>query len=422
MKNIGALLFFLAFFTMQGQGIAPKVVIDTISFKYDFVNVATYDVSYPQLRIEEHDYAASLINNDLKTYFATDTLSIYNAKIKDDFTLEQAIAERKAMTGEGKTLRPDEFLQDFEITCLEGNFISILVSKNVFPAGGRIMFESYGLQYNLLTGEKFIIDDFLSITNQQLTDAFVQHGYQLNYQDEGVVKGKIDGKGLELYEHISSLVSRDNTWMMDCADFYIKKDGNDIHLLLRLECAGPMPIDIGVSLDYLKPYIAYYEFKNKYKLWGADISQLIGKEISPSKTGSYIEFDKYTIKEGGGNILTQNKDNYSYVYSVLYWQSEANSYYVLARNKFRIGSFTVTDILTIPRADVLKYIVVDAYCEKGDGGDQEIIALVNDKDNPEYYTKIVKAWRANRNTGKFETVKPKQVKRCRNEGYGADED
>jgi hypothetical protein len=423
MKYMSAILFCLAYFIMQGQGIAPKVTIDTIRFSYNFIGSETYDVSYPQLRIEGHEYAASLINADLKTYFVADTLSIYNAKVNDSITIEDLIAERVEFIRDAGPMRPDEFNQGFEITYLDGNLISILVSKNVFPGGGHIMFESYGLQYNLLSGKKFIIDDFLSITNQQLTDAFVQHGYQLNYQDEGVVMGNIDKDGLELYDHISSLVSRDNSWMMDCANFYIKKEGNDIHLMLRLECAGPMPQDIGVSFDYLKPYITYYEFKNKYGLWGADISQLIGKEISPSKTGIHIDFEKYSIEEGGGYIIADDEQQYSDLYRIQYWHSDKESYYLLASNKFRIGNFTVTDVLTIPREDVLKYTLIDAYCETAEGNDPGIIALVKDKEyNPEYYTKIVKAWRANRNTGKFEPVKPKKVKRCGNEGYGADED
>jgi len=422
MKYIDALLFCLAFFTMQGQGIAPKVGIDTISFKYDFVNVATYDVSYPQLQIRERERIASRINWDIAKYFATDTLSIYNASVNDSVTINEVIAERAALMGEGEPIRPDEFSQGFEVTYLDGNLISILVSTSVFPAGGRLMFDSYGLQYSLLSGKKLEITDFINISPQQLTEAFLQHGYQLEPQNEQVVKREIYRESSELDAHIESFISKSGE-KTDCTEFYFKKEGNDIHLVLRLECAGPLPLDIGVSLEYLKPYLTYYEFKNHYKLWGEDIKSLIGKQMSPTKTGSYIEFGTYSIVEGGGTVISDVSHAFTDTHAVGYWHSDTESFYVFEVKKPGTENFTVTDVLAIPREDIVKYRLIDSYCETAEGGDPEIIALVNDKEyNSEYYTKIIKAWRANRTTGKFELVKPRKVKRCGNEGYGADED
>ena len=59
------------------------------------------------------------------------------------------------------------------------------------------------------------------------------------------------------------------------------------------------------------------------------------------------------------------------------------------------------------------------YCYTNNGVDVEIIALVKVTDNNvEFYTKIIKAWRANRKTGKFEKIAKRKVKKCDNENNG----
>lgn len=159
------------------------------------------------------------------------------------------------------------------------------------------------------------------------------------------------------------------------------------------------------------------------KSLGKDIYVLIGKELTLSETGGQIDFDEYSIVSGGGHLIVGEQRKYNEIYSIQYWHSDKESYYLFAKKSSRFDNYTVTDVLTIPRKNVVKYKVIDIYCETLQGADPEIIALVKDKEyNPEYYTKIVKAWRANRNTGKFEVVTPSKVKRCGNEGYGADED
>ena len=48
-------------------------------------------------------------------------------------------------------------------------------------------------------------------------------------------------------------------------------------------------------------------------------------------------------------------------------------------------------------------------CLKDSISNPEIIALVKAEDDKEYYDKIVKAWRANRETGEIEIIKSKKV-------------
>lgn len=76
----------------------------------------------------------------------------------------------------------------------------------------------------------------------------------------------------------------------------------------------------------------------------------------------------------------------------------------------------ITDILEIDKND-LQHKKLTEYCITKTGWDSEIIALVNDVDT-EFYTKIIKAWRADRKSGKFRKVRQKNIKKCENESYG----
>lgn len=152
------------------------------------------------------------------------------------------------------------------------------------------------------------------------------------------------------------------------------------------------------------------------KTFGKDIYALIGKEMNPRVYGNRIDFDQYSVNDGGGHLMdTGTKDEYA----VNYLLSDKELFYVFEIRKQGAKYFRVLDILAINKKEASQYMVITSFCETAKGADSGIIALVNDKDDPEYYTKIVKAWRANPDTGKFEPMKPNQVKRCSNEGYGA---
>ncbi len=91
------------------------------------------------------------------------------------------------------------------------------------------------------------------------------------------------------------------------------------------------------------------------------------------------------------------------------------SYYF---SKLKIQKKIIIDILEIDKKE-LKENKLTEYCYTNNGVDVEIIALVKDTDNNvEFYTKIIKAWRANRKTGKFEKIAKRKVKKCDNENNG----
>ena len=74
------------------------------------------------------------------------------------------------------------------------------------------------------------------------------------------------------------------------------------------------------------------------------------------------------------------------------------------------------DALLIPRypkSQILTY----SFCWTNNQPDKEIVAIVDHQSGVEYFTRVRKAWRANRQTGKFEVIPTKGIK-CENEGAG----
>ena len=49
--------------------------------------------------------------------------------------------------------------------------------------------------------------------------------------------------------------------------------------------------------------------------------------------------------------------------------------------------------------------------------DKEIVAIVDYQRGVEYFTRVRKAWRANRQTEKFEVIPTRGIK-CENDGFG----
>ncbi|MDT7603173.1 MAG: hypothetical protein QOF61_1170 [Acidobacteriota bacterium] len=79
-------------------------------------------------------------------------------------------------------------------------------------------------------------------------------------------------------------------------------------------------------------------------------------------------------------------------------------------------NWEVKDVLvlpTIPRNKVLVY----SFCSSGKKPDSEIVAIADYQPDEEFFTRVRRAWRANRKTEKFEEISPRSI-RCTNEGYG----
>lgn len=81
------------------------------------------------------------------------------------------------------------------------------------------------------------------------------------------------------------------------------------------------------------------------------------------------------------------------------------------------ATFEILDTLQIRNLKETEYISYQ-LCRKDSINDSEIIAVVLFEDT-EYYTEVLKAWRANRKTGKIIEIETTGID-CMNEGYGVE--
>ena len=81
------------------------------------------------------------------------------------------------------------------------------------------------------------------------------------------------------------------------------------------------------------------------------------------------------------------------------------------------STFEILDTLQIRNLKETEYISYQ-LCRKDSINDSEIIAIVLFEDT-EYFTKVLKAWRANRKTGKIIEIGTTGID-CINEGYGVE--
>jgi hypothetical protein len=120
------------------------------------------------------------------------------------------------------------------------------------------------------------------------------------------------------------------------------------------------------------------------------------------------------IKNEGGFLL--EKGNFDTAFGIAFSHSETQTFLLFF--KIENTKKIIIDILAIDKKD-LKENKLSEYCYSKNGADSELIAIVKESNlNSKFYTKILKAWRANRKNEKFEKVKPKMIKKCSNESYG----
>ncbi len=76
----------------------------------------------------------------------------------------------------------------------------------------------------------------------------------------------------------------------------------------------------------------------------------------------------------------------------------------------------VKDVFLLPRTRRHESLIYSS-CFSGGKPDREIVAVVDHRPDVEFFTRVSRAWRANRATGKFEAIPTKGIK-CENAGYG----
>lgn len=395
-----------------------NIEIDTIEVRYRIKDVIDIRSFIPQIKAGTNAIAKNKINADIREYFlanirkdsaeyVSDLLKEYNLSTLEDYL---ALNEEELM--------PNDEKESFEISYLSENFLNVTYSYQILPYHGRYQFSFNSIQYDMQTGNKLNFDDFLTIQKDTLISILKKHGYRIewNNDSDSSLTVPIDMNDEYVESHIESLFDKEREFR--CVDFYFTEKDNDLHLNFKFECAGPYLADYGICLSNLKQYIQYSEFKNRYKLWGRNIYALIGNNYS--LLGNKLEFDEYSITNTGSGFSLSNT-NETGGYTIGICHSSTKTYYLLKKNQSVYGKKTqlITDILEIDKEELRAGYKLTEYCETNNGIGADIIALVKATDNnPEYYTKIIKAWRANRKTGKFESIKKRKIKRCGNEGYG----
>lgn len=419
-KTVFLLFIFSVLFAYSQPNEENKIVIDTVEFHFKLKGIADITSFVPQIKSGINPVAQKKINDNLKTYFQASSIRQDSvAYVKELFkeldvkNLEEYFEEIESIKewrGEFITGNPyyfgDELEESFNIEYLSENLLNISISKQILPYGGQYQFFFESICYDLRTGNKLEFNDFFSVSKEVLNQKLEESGYWFEWNNE---TQKTDKKPFGLYHE--KYILNDFTFDADaCNDFYFNTFENEIYLMIKLKCVGKYLMDYGIPLEKLKPNIEYFEFKNVFQLWGKTANSLIGQNYT--KLGNKIVFENYSIIHTGGYLLP--KDNLNTDFGIAEYRSAEKRFLLLY--KISNSKKTITDILEIDKKD-FKNRKLTEYCSTKNGFDSEIIAIVKDSDT-EFHSKIIKAWRANRENGKFEKVSNRKITKCGNESYG----
>ncbi|MBX7053195.1 MAG: hypothetical protein K1X54_14255 [Flavobacteriales bacterium] len=416
MKIITLLLFCFTTTSLFSQS---RIGFDTLVVNYRIQDVVDITSYIPQIKGDINNMAKGRINADMKKYFKASIpldSAAYVQELLNEYgltTMEEFLEWKKS------EFMADDDDESFKITYLSENLMNFTYSYQILPHGGRYQFFFESVLYDLQTGKKLEFDDFLTIERDSLISIFRKYGYRSEWQsdhDTPTLKVPIEENDAYVEDHIKYLFDQNGN--SDCIDYYFTQKDNELQLMFKFQCAGPYLADYGISMIYLQPFITYSDFKNRYKLWGKDIYSLMGYDYLT--LGNEIAFENYTITNSGSGFLLPY-DNIAgwdeFGISICYSSSKAYYLFIKYQTVNDKRKSVITDILELDKHK-LSSNSLNEFCETENGRDGEILALVKDtKGNPEYYTQVIKAWRANRKTGKFEPIKRNIVKRCSNETY-----
>ncbi|QAA82222.1 hypothetical protein EI546_11035 [Aequorivita sp. H23M31] len=419
-KTVFLLFMFSVIFAYSQPNEENKIVIDTVEFHFKFKSIADITSFVPQIKSGINPVAQKKINEDLQSYFQASSITqdsvAYVKGLFKEFNVEnleeyfEEVESIKEWRGEFTIGNPyyfgDELEESFKIEYLSENLLNIGISNQILPYGGQYQFFFESICYDLRTGNKLDFGDFFSVSKEALNQSLQESGYWFEWNNE---TQKTDKKPFGLY-HEEYIIDDFVFGKEACNHFYFNKLGNEIYLMIKLKCVGKYLMDYGISLEKLKPHIEYFEFKNLFQLWGKTANSLIGQDYS--KIGNEIVFEDYSIKHIGGYLLP--KDSFDTDFGIAeYWSAEKR---FLLFYKINDSKKTITDILEIDKKE-LKNRKLTEYCSTKNGFDSEIIAIVKDSDT-EFHSKIIKAWKTNRKSGKFEKVSNRKITKCGNENYG----
>ncbi len=414
------LLFFaILFLTKAGYSqLNTKYRIDTLQLRYTIPGVVNLFSVAPQLEGEINGQVKEAVNRDLRNHFMAalhEDSAAYVQKLMTEYNVKDLEGYRNLMAESG----PDEFSEDYRLPYTSDELLSFTYASTLYPAGGRPQFTFESKTYDLKTGDAVTFNELLSIEPGQFKDVFQKKGYymeELSIPDTPFVKVPVSVGMEDMDEFMKSLYAIEDA---GCVAYYLEKTDSGLHLMFNYQCNGPAMFTFGIDLNELKPWLEHPALRNMYRSWGDNIFSLKGT-ILPVKTDS-ICFGEYTIRNGGGYTITSGDTTNKNKHFISYWNAADAAYYIFERgvSKAENRKRMVLDVLEIKKSELAGDGIVVEGCETATGRDAELMALVKkQKGNPEYYTKIIKAWRANRVSGKFEPVERTKIKRCANESDG----
>ena len=417
MKTVKILIFFLSPALVFPQA---KIKIDTLKVNYHIKDVVDVTSFIPQISGEINAVAKAKINAGIRECFMADIPQDSAAYVKNLLEENGAkdVTDYLKKIEQQEIYAPSDENESFEITYISDNLLNFTYSYNILPQHGQLQYFFKSIVFDLRTGNRLKFDDFLSIENKDLLSLFKREGYTVSWRsdpDDPVTVIPVDPNDEYIEKNLNGLFEAGDP----CIEFYFRKMGNGVHLMFKFSCAGPILGDYGISLTKLLPYIKYYEFKNTFKLWGKDVNAIKG--VDYLTLGDQIEFDDYTMTNSGSGYLLHKDNMTKDEFGIAIGHSPTKMFYIFLKYQTTNNDkkATILDILEIHKEALTTDTKLTEYCETKKGADTEIIALVkNSNNNPAYYTKIIKAWRANRKTDKFEIINKKMVKRCGKESYG----
>ncbi|HSE16603.1 MAG TPA: hypothetical protein VLB46_06095 [Pyrinomonadaceae bacterium] len=141
-----------------------------------------------------------------------------------------------------------------------------------------------------------------------------------------------------------------------------------------------------------------------------DTAQYIGLRYGPTLPRG--------LKSTGGSLVSAVEDEKEYAMSEIRRGRIRMLWFdrLTHRDDNGIAYWEVKDVLVLP-AIPNSQILVYAMCLLNDKPDSEIAAIADHQPTEQYFTRVRKAWRANRTTEKFEPMPVKGIK-CENPAAG----
>ena len=423
--NILSYFIFLVFLVNNANAQHYRMIncsakIDTMCYVYVLPKADTLRYLIPQIRLPFNSSAEQKINARIRQFSPLQKLkpisvpvvkpiklpfeynSISSAMNYLDHNNDSLLIETSEVNDDEGVDSHDDY---YENNYLGESFFSLGYQYQVLPFHGQYQFFYTALNFDLRTGDTLSFSDFFDINQDTLVRILQIYGQPIDRFDQyKLLNEKVED--LPLNEHISELyksVPEDDR----CTEFFFANFNNEVYLCFKLKCCGPQLFTLGINLSYLKPYIIFPEFKNKYFLWGNDINDLSGKNIA--NVSNYISFSDYQLNFGGGYKLEDSGSVFKNDFYVLYANNDSNWFYLLVEKEKNGSSMIVKDLLKIKKEIGKNIFMRDSYCYLTNR-DVEVIAKVKLINNKRYV--VQDAWRANRSTCKFEMIDAKKVLKC----------